>query len=77
MSLDDSKLTQFRKLQIMIIQALGAAQDQEAFLLMMGFPADLPDLGTLKPPGHNSRPEGVASSWRVKQERGELPLYYE
>ena len=42
----------------------------------MGFPDNLPDLSRLRPPGGNSRPEGLAQSHLARQERGELPETY-
>ena len=40
---------------------------------LLCFPADLPDLSSLRPPGGNSRPEGIALSYRERRLRGELP----
>ncbi len=52
-----------------------AQHDFEEFERLMGFPANLPDLAKLKPPG-NRRPDGVAQSWFAKRKRGELPRVY-
>jgi hypothetical protein len=38
----------------------------------MGYPADLPDLSSLRPPAGNSRPEGIDQSHAARRERGEL-----
>lgn len=41
-----------------------------------GYPDDLPDLSRLKPPGGNSRPEGLEQSHHARQARGELGVVY-
>ena len=46
------------------------------FVAAFGYPADLPDLGRLRPPGGNARPEGVAGSHYARREKGELPEVY-
>ena len=43
---------------------------------VFGFPVDLPDLSVLRPPGGNSRPEGIDESYLRRRERGELPETY-
>jgi hypothetical protein len=42
----------------------------------MGYPVDLPDLSSLRPPAGNSRPEGVVQSYATRRERGKLPDIY-
>jgi hypothetical protein len=46
------------------------------FQTLMGFPADLPDLSTLKPPKGNRRPEGISESCFARRTRDELPSVY-
>jgi hypothetical protein len=41
-----------------------------------GYPDDLPDLVTLRPPGGNERPAGIAQSHLERRARGELPETY-
>ncbi|MGL4550371.1 MAG: HNH endonuclease [Gemmataceae bacterium] len=41
-----------------------------------GYPAELPDLTRLKPPGGNTRPRGLSESHHAKKSRGELPAVY-
>jgi hypothetical protein len=72
LGLDDPEYTEFRLLWIGIL-ALATRHDPELVRRLMGFPADLPDLGVLKPPGGNTRPGGVASSHFAFRSRGELP----
>jgi hypothetical protein len=45
------------------------------YFSMFGFPDELPDLGTLRPP-ENSKPDGVENSCRRQRERGTLPQAY-
>jgi hypothetical protein len=46
------------------------------FLKRFKYPTDLPDLARLKPPGGNSRPDGIEESHHARQQRGELPEVY-
>jgi hypothetical protein len=39
----------------------------------MGLPNDLPNLARLRPPGGNSRPEGMEQSYFVQMEKAILP----
>jgi hypothetical protein len=41
-----------------------------------GYPKQLPDLTTYRPPGGNSRPSGVRLSYYARRNAGKLPLYY-
>jgi hypothetical protein len=43
---------------------------------MMAFPDDLPDLASLRPPGGNTRPDGLQSCYFAQRQRGELPASY-
>jgi hypothetical protein len=36
-------------------------------------PANLPNLATLRPPGGNTRPQGITQCYFGRQRRGELP----
>lgn len=46
------------------------------FLKRFQYPTDMPDLTKMKPPGGNSRPDGVTNSHHARQLRGELPEVY-
>ena len=46
------------------------------FQRLMSFPAELPDLSTLKPPAGNRRPAGISDSCYARRMRGELPTIY-
>ena len=43
---------------------------------LLGYPEDLPDLRSLRPPGGNSRPDGLASCCHERRLRNELPTVY-
>ena len=75
LGLDDAGYTEFRCLWIGIV-ALSARHDLELFHRLTGFPADLPHLGSLKPPDGNSRPDGIAASYFEQRAREELPETY-
>jgi hypothetical protein len=53
-----------------------AKHDRAAYEQMMAFPADLPDLSTLKPPRGNRRPNGVLESCHARRLHGNLPIIY-
>jgi hypothetical protein len=53
-----------------------AAHDPAELQRLMGFPADLPDLSKLKPPGGNRRPEGILESCLACRNRDDLPRTY-
>ena len=75
LQLDLDSLTEFRSLWIDVIK-LAAANDPELYRRLLAYPADLPDLSSLRPPGGNSRPEGIAKSYFKRQQRGELSTTY-
>jgi len=43
---------------------------------LMGFPADLPNLAVLRPPGGNTRPAGVKKSCYAFRQQGKLSKTY-
>jgi hypothetical protein len=53
-----------------------AKHDRIAYEQMMGFPSDLPDLSTLKPPRGNRRPKGISESCLARKSLGDLPNVY-
>jgi hypothetical protein len=73
--LDNEDHTRFRSLILKTLHAL-AVSDWNTFVLWMGYPADLPDLGRLRPTG-NTRPDGINSSFFARRSRGELEETYE
>jgi hypothetical protein len=75
LGLDSEPSTEFRLLWIGIV-ALAARHDADLHRRLMGFPDDLPDLGRLRPPGDNSRPAGIDTSYFRQRESGQLPATY-
>lgn len=75
LELDGDEETTYRWLMIESIR-LASEFSMELHRRLMGFPAELPDLSGLHPPGGNTRPEGVAESHFARQQRGELPETY-
>ena len=75
LGLDTEKLTEFRMLWMGIV-ALARQHDPALYQKLMGFPADLPDLAALRPPGGNTRPEGVEQSCLARRQNGTLPERY-
>jgi hypothetical protein len=75
LGLDERPATEYRLLWNNIV-ALAHQFDRALWQRIMGFPADLPDLRRLKPPGGNKRPEGLEQTCRARARRGELPATY-
>jgi hypothetical protein len=75
LGLNRPRLREFRELWIRIVRT-AALCDHALIGRLMGYPADLPDLSPLRPPGGNSRPDGVGQSHFARRERGELPAVY-
>jgi hypothetical protein len=74
--LDRPNLTAFRRLILDVLAFLDRKRDSDAAELCrryLGYPANLPDLAALRPPGGNARPEGIAESAFARRGRGELP----
>ena len=75
LGLNSEKYKNFRLTWLRNVE-LAMAYDREQFLSLMCFPADAPDLSRLRPPGGNSRPDGVNQSHYARRQRGELPETY-
>ena len=75
LGLDDREYTEFR-LMWMEIVGLAAREDPQLHCKLMGFPGDLPNVARLRPPGGNSRPEGIEQSYFVQKQRAILPETY-
>lgn len=54
-----------------------ARENLELWKKWMGFPEKLHDLGNMRPPDGNTRPEGIRDSCHERRIRGELPDWYE
>ncbi len=75
LGLDERPATEFRFLWLGIIR-LAAQYDPGLYRKLLGFPEDLPDLSRLRPPGGNTRPDGIEASCFQKGQRDELPEIY-
>ena len=75
LGLDDREATEFRRLWIEIV-AMAGRSDPQLYRRLMGYPDELPDLHRLRPPGGNTRPEGVVESCLAKRRNGTLPESY-
>ncbi|MBY0227884.1 MAG: hypothetical protein K2W96_01255 [Gemmataceae bacterium] len=78
-ALDRVDLTAFRKLILDTLGLLQRKDDAAAEAVRrrwLSYPDDLPDLSLLRPPGGNTRPEGIARSAFARRQRGELPAAY-
>jgi len=76
LGLDSEQSTEFRMLWMGII-ALAGRHDPALYRRLLGYPADLPDLAGLRPPGGNTKPEGVEQSYFARRQSGILPETYQ
>jgi hypothetical protein len=77
--LDRANLTEFRRGIFEVLQALQGLKEhsqREILRRYFGFPSNLPRLATLRPPGGNSRPKGIETSFYERRQRGELAEFY-
>jgi len=73
--LDSEDCQAFRRRWISIMR-LAEQHAPDLYRERLGYPADLPDLSGLRPPGGNSRSQGIAQSHYARRSRGELPETY-
>jgi hypothetical protein len=77
--LDRPNLTEFRRgIQEVVRgrQGLGAVARGQILRRFFGFPSNLPRLASLRPPGGNSRPDGIRTSFYERRSLGDLPEFY-
>jgi hypothetical protein len=72
--LNHPDLVAYRKILQEVLEM--ARPNPSLYTKLVSYPDDLPDLSKLKPPGGNSRPEGIAQSSYERRLRGELPETY-
>ena len=66
-----------RILRLLRELAVNGSEDAQALLReYLGFPANLPALAQLHPPGGNARPEGIEACYFEQRKRGDLPETY-
>jgi hypothetical protein len=79
LNLNREQLQRLRRFILRIVAAAAMnAEGELANLLrdLLSFPDDLPDLAALRPPGGNTRPEGVSGCYFAQRDQGELPNMY-
>jgi hypothetical protein len=72
-------LVEFRREFLQLLDLLARLDDPRATGAasnLLGFPHDLPDLARLRPPGGNSRPDGIYQSCHTRRQEGRLPETY-
>jgi hypothetical protein len=72
LDLDSDEMTHFRRVYLVLIR-LSESHDPDLYRRLMAYPDDLPNLAALRPPGGNTRPDGIADSHHARRARGELP----
>ncbi len=65
----------FRRVWLAVIR-MASERDPELLMQFLGYPDDLPNLSLLRPPGGNTRPEGIAESAYERRRAGTLPESY-
>ena len=75
LGLDDPVYNEMR-VQWRRMIGLAKEYDPELYRKLMGYPKDLPDLTSLRPPKGNARPQGIVESFCAQNERAELPEVY-
>lgn len=71
LDLDSPQKNDYRKLILNGVNLAAAYGDSEMLRSYLGLPDDLPELKNT-PPGGNSRPAGLESSWHARRARGEV-----
>jgi len=75
LKLDNDDHRKYRRLIIATVRSL-ATHDRQIYCMWMRYPENLPDLSGLRPPGGNSKPQGINDSFYVRKIRGELAETY-
>jgi len=60
------------------MEMLSSREDTDGQLARhyLGYPDSLPNLSLLKPPGGNSKPDGVDASFFAQRQQGRIPAVY-
>ncbi len=75
MRLNRPTYCRLRKMWISIV-AMATKEDPELLKQILGYPVDLPNLSALRPPGGNTKSEGIEQSHWNRRQRGDLPEVY-
>src|ERR1700733_6296094 len=73
--LNHRKYVEERRKVIKLLRVL-EIYSRDEFERWLGFPSELHNLASLRPPGGNRRPHGLSQSLHALKERGELPHTY-
>lgn len=79
LGLDDERLTLYRAEMLRRLKRLAnlpGEESKEELRALLRFPLNLPNLGAMRPPGGNTRPEGVAGCHYNRRRAGTLPETY-
>jgi hypothetical protein len=79
LKLDSPGRTRFRRWLLEFHRAALTKPDGDTAKLLrylMSYPDDLPDLGSMRPPRGNTKPEGISRSHFERRKRNELPETY-
>lgn len=69
----------YRQYILALVRAFRTSNDLQLLTLYsstMRYPTDLPDLSVLRPPGGNTQPEGLLTSYHRRAASGDLPALY-
>jgi hypothetical protein len=72
-------LVQFRRHVLELVEHLVEQTEpaaERALRRILGFPDNLPNLRSRRPPGGNTRTDGITESWFERRRRNELPAAY-
>jgi hypothetical protein len=76
LKLDHPELTYQRRLVLDVVRLAEERNNVALLLGLLGYPDDLPNLRSKRPPEGNARPEGIPGSCRERHRRGELAAVY-
>jgi hypothetical protein len=76
LKLDHPALTSQRRLGLRVTRLAEEKNNVALLLRLLGYPDDLPNLRTRRPPDGNSQPAGIAACCYEQRRRGELQLIY-
>jgi hypothetical protein len=77
--LDRRNLTEFRRGVLEVLQTVRRLSEKtrrEILRHYFGFPSNLPRLPALRPPGGNSRPDGILNCHYEQRKTNKLPEFY-
>lgn len=76
LQLDNPDITYQRRMLLRVVRLAEEKNNLPVILELLGFPDDLPNLKQKRPPGGNTRPDGLGASFLERRRRRDLPLIY-